>query len=53
MRAQLVESLVMGFLLDVGQLMHRDHAQKLHGNVLEQRGDANLAFGFKFVALHA
>src|SRR5450830_2122517 len=51
--AQLVKGLVMGALLEVRQLMHADHGEELGRCVLEQGSDADFAFGFEFVALHA
>ena len=45
--AQLVESLVMGALLEVCQFVYRNHFQELGRRILEQRGDADLAFGLQ------
>ncbi len=44
--AELVEVFVVLFFLDVGQLVHGDHAQKLVGHFFEQGRHADFAFGF-------
>ena len=53
MAAQLIERFVVLFFLQVRQLVHHDHPQKILRCVAKDGGDANFGFGLQLAALNA
>lgn len=51
--AELIEGLVVLFMVEVGKLVHDDHAQELLGELPKEYGDAYLVLAFKPPALNA
>src|SRR6478736_3564041 len=50
--AELVESLVMVAFLEVGQLVHSDHAQEFQRRLAQLGRHTDLAFGLEFASLY-
>ena len=50
--AQRIEGTAVFALFQVRELVHDDHAQQIGRRLLEQRGNADLAFGLELATLH-
>ena len=53
MAAQLIERFVVLFFLQVRQLVHHDHPQKILRRIAKDGGDANFGFRLQLAALNA